>query len=174
MKKKATHLAFCGFMGAGKSTLATYTAQKLKLPLFSIDKQIEFRCGLSISAIFSRYGEEKFRILEAECLQEALLAPKPHIIDLGGGTPLAADNLALLKEKAHVIYLAAPLEICLKRLAGDTTRPLLKRETSALQKLYNERVLCYEKLAGVTFDATLLITELVNLSCEYFYKISGE
>ena len=171
MKSQIIHLAFCGFMGAGKSTIAALTAIELSLPLFNSDKEIEARLGLNINEIFCRYGEEKFRIAEAEELKKALNTQAPQVIDLGGGAPVVPHNFALLKEKAHIIYLAAPLETCLRRLARSNDRPLLKQDIKNIQKLYSERAFCYESLADITLDASRPKVELVRQACEYYINL---
>ena len=47
------------------------------------------------------------------------------VLATGGGMPLFSRNAELLREIGTVIYLKASEEETIKRLSGDTTRPLL-------------------------------------------------
>ena len=56
-----------GMMGSGKSTIGKQAASIAGLPFYDADYLIEQKLGLTISAVFEKYGEERFR-------QSALLA----------------------------------------------------------------------------------------------------
>lgn len=47
------------------------------------------------------------------------------ILATGGGLPLREENRKLLKQMGFTVYLQVSKEVVLKRLEGDTTRPLL-------------------------------------------------
>ena len=48
------------------------------------------------------------------------------ILSVGGGLPLRKENRELLKKLGRVVYLRVTADTVLKRLKGDTTRPLLQ------------------------------------------------
>ena len=50
-----------GMMGAGKSTVGSILSRKLKLGFIDLDSLIEETHKLTISEIFKKFGEEKFR-----------------------------------------------------------------------------------------------------------------
>ena len=57
-----------GFMGSGKSYWGRKLSEKLRLPFFDLDEQIESSEGKTISQIFAEEGEEYFRLIEKDTL----------------------------------------------------------------------------------------------------------
>ncbi len=81
-----------GFMGSGKTTLGKELSKDLDLKFIDLDAYIENKIGMTIIDIFNNKGEEKFRIIEKECLIE--LSTEEHIvIATGGGTPCFYNNM---------------------------------------------------------------------------------
>ena len=119
-----------GYMGSGKSTIASLLHERLRWPLLDLDAIIESRTGQSITEIFTQKGEIFFRKLEHETLKELLSQNESFILSLGGGTPCYANNHELLKsEENDWIYLKASPETLLKRLLNDRgNRPLLNEK----------------------------------------------
>ena len=115
-----------GFMGAGKTTVGERYAKKHGLPMVDTDWLIEERAGMTISEIFAQKGEDEFRRTETAVLQTLLSDTQEKVISVGGGLPLREENRRLLKQLGTVIYLEVNPETVLKRLKGDTTRPLLQ------------------------------------------------
>ena len=74
-----------GFMAAGKTTLGRLLADKLEWKFIDLDERIESQEDRSIPEIFETYGEDFFRILEAEALRIVSLEPGNCIIACGGG-----------------------------------------------------------------------------------------
>ena len=58
MKK---NLALTGMMGAGKSTIGKFIAQKLSVEFIDIDRVIEQKLKTTIQGIFEKKGEIFFR-----------------------------------------------------------------------------------------------------------------
>ena len=58
-----------GFMGAGKTTISKFLANKLHLPFYDTDQEIEKKERRSLSEIFKSDGELHFRMLETEVLR---------------------------------------------------------------------------------------------------------
>ncbi len=117
-----------GFMGCGKSTIGAALAETLKLPMLDTDAWIEEKQGRTISTIFAEDGEPAFRDMETACIRELIESEEAYVISTGGGLPMREENRALLKELGQVIYLKVSADEVCKRLAGDTTRPLLQCE----------------------------------------------
>jgi shikimate kinase len=122
-----------GFMGAGKTTVGRSLAKQLDYTFYDLDELIEERAGKSIERIFSDLGEAEFRRLETEAIQACRECEKA-VIALGGGAYVSDRNRELLREIGKTVWLACPLEICLARIQGDRSRPLLttNREMKAL------------------------------------------
>lgn len=117
-----------GFMGAGKTTVGQALAQSCSLAFADTDQLIEAKTNRTISAIFKEQGEEAFRRMETELLQDLLSEERPAVYSVGGGLPIREENRTLLRRLGTVIYLTIKPDTVLERLKGDTTRPLLSGE----------------------------------------------
>jgi shikimate kinase len=129
-----------GFMGSGKTTVGILLARHLAWRFEDLDARIEEDAGLSIPAIFERFGEPAFRQIERRRL-DVLLAhitrsPEPMVLALGGGTYAQPGIADLLRAAgALVIWLDCPVEMLLARCATMTNRPLFRDEPSFRQLL---------------------------------------
>jgi shikimate kinase len=114
-----------GFMGCGKTYWGEKVADHLSLPFYDLDALIEGSQTNSIPGIFEKSGEDSFRILEQETLQECLLLG-PAIVATGGGTPCFFDNMDWMNTFGRTIYLKTPASILADRLQHQQHfRPLL-------------------------------------------------
>ena len=120
------NMILIGFMGAGKTSVGEELAGRFGKTLIDTDRMIEERAGMSISDIFAVQGEEAFRRLETEVLEQLISEASGEMISVGGGLPLREENRKLLKKLGTIIYLRVRPETVLARLKGDTTRPLLQ------------------------------------------------
>lgn len=125
---KEPNIILIGFMGAGKTSVGKQLADQRGRQLIDTDQMIERKAGMTIAALFEESGEAAFRHLETEVLEELLSGPDGEIISVGGGLPLLEENRRRLKQLGEVVYLKLKPETVLKRLEGDTTRPLLLGE----------------------------------------------
>ncbi|HAT01985.1 MAG TPA: shikimate kinase [Oribacterium sp.] len=120
-----SNLYLIGYMACGKSTVASRLSEIFHVRKLEMDEVIEGRAGMSISEIFEKYGEEKFRDLETDFLKDQIR--DNIIVSCGGGTPLREENRKLMKKKGIVIYLSVRPETVVQRLdVHQTGRPLLK------------------------------------------------
>ena len=92
--KLKENLVFLGMMGAGKTSIGSLVAKKLKLDFIDIDKEIENEIGASIKEIFETKGESYFRKFE-EKITLRKLRLNSVVISLGGG---AFTNINIRKE----------------------------------------------------------------------------
>lgn len=113
-----------GFMGAGKSLVGRKLARLLGAEFVDVDDRIEAEAGKTVEEIFSSEGEQAFRERERKAICAAVSVPG-RVIGTGGGAFLDGENRDRLKAYAPVIFLEVSPETALKRLAGDTSRPLL-------------------------------------------------
>jgi shikimate kinase len=115
-----------GFMGCGKTTSGKKLAAALNYPFYDLDHQIVAATGQSIPAYFEQYGEETFRVLEKNTLQQ-FDYPTNCVVSTGGGTPCFFDNMAWMNNNGLTIYIDMPAAALAKRLEqGKHKRPLLK------------------------------------------------
>jgi shikimate kinase len=116
-----------GFMGSGKTTYGKHLAKLLNVHFTDLDEEIEKYSGKSVSELFESFGEDCFREIEREMLQEIASSAGNAVVSTGGGTPCFFDNLSLMKDAGRVVYLKVPANILVERLTKDKEfRPLLK------------------------------------------------
>lgn len=116
-----------GFMGAGKTTVGRALARHLEYDFFDLDELIAARAGKSVQEIFTELGEAQFRRLESDAIQSCSGKVRA-VIALGGGAYVSEENRTWLRAIGKTVWLDCPLEICLGRIAGDKSRPLLGDE----------------------------------------------
>ncbi|MDI6775540.1 MAG: shikimate kinase [Verrucomicrobiota bacterium] len=124
MVEPRRNIALMGFMGTGKTSVGRTLAADLGMTFADMDVVIEQRQGKPISSIFSENGEQFFRTLERELVEE-LSAKAGLVIAAGGGIVLNPDNIRDYAGTGLVVCLSATPETILERLELDTTRPML-------------------------------------------------
>ena len=120
-----SNIFLIGSMGAGKSTIARRLAATLDKEFVDADRELEERTGVGIPLIFELEGEAGFRKRERELLAE-LVMRNGIVLATGGGVVLAAENRANLTARGFVIYLDAPVDLLVARVARDRHRPLMQ------------------------------------------------
>jgi len=116
-----------GFMGAGKTTVGRALARHLEYAFFDLDELISARAGKSVQEIFADLGEAEFRSLESAAIDTCRHMIR-SVVALGGGAYVSEENRASLRAIGKTVWLDCPIEICLKRISGDKSRPLLGDE----------------------------------------------
>ena len=116
-----------GYMGSGKSIIATKLASNLNVPHLELDDLIEKKSKMDIKTIFSEKGELYFRKLEHELFLEKMQSNDTFVLSTGGGAPCYYNNHELLKsENCISIYLKAAVATLYDRLLQQRSqRPLL-------------------------------------------------
>ena len=126
----------CGFMGCGKTTIGKNLAKLLGCGYCDMDELIVKKAGMSIPEIIE-------------------LGNFKGIVSCGGGAMLNEQNGKNAAENGTVLFLDTPFEICYKRIAGDSNRPIAASRTKEqLEELYNERYPKYLKNAGMRVDCS--------------------
>ena len=123
-----------GMMGSGKSSTGPILAEVLKYKYVDLDVLIEKLTKKTIDKVFNDEGEEYFRDLETQCLQEIIKLPSV-VVSTGGGVVLKKENWGILRQ-GIIVWLDINKEIVLNRLnSKDNIRPLLKGD---IEKTYEE------------------------------------
>ena len=143
-----TRIVLIGAPGSGKSTVGVALASHLQWPFVDTDVLIELKQSKKITDIFVEDGEEYFRGIEFETLQQVLLKPSA-VISLGGGAPISQPAQdALLSSESIIVFLDVSLATAAPRVGFNRDRPLLLGNPRAQwQALSDERRPIYEKLA---------------------------
>ncbi|MDA8580733.1 shikimate kinase [Litoricolaceae bacterium] len=151
MSDIAFPLILIGPTGAGKTTVGRLLANKLGVPFFDLDEEIESRCGADISWIFDVEGEAGFRDREARVLSD-LVGQGDVVVSTGAGVVLRQENRELLAEHINrVIWLQVDLKTQFDRLKNDKNRPLLQVADSKakLRAMAIEREPLYQSCASI-------------------------
>ncbi|HOR39786.1 MAG TPA: shikimate kinase, partial [Paludibacteraceae bacterium] len=100
---KDNRIFLIGYMGAGKTTIGEQLAERLGYKFLDMDHVIEEKMQQSVSQIFSEKGEEEFRRLERECLEE-ISTEQNVVVATGGGAPCFYDNMERMNAYGLTVY----------------------------------------------------------------------
>ena len=134
--------------GGGKSTVGRHLARRLGEGFVDTDAVIERRIGCPIRTFFDREGEDRFRDIETEVLEE-LIQSTHGVIATGGGIVLRDANRDVLRAHTVCVYLRSTPEELFRRLRRDSKRPLLQvaDPLARLRELYQKRDPLYRQAA---------------------------
>jgi shikimate kinase len=138
--KSQKRIVLVGFMGAGKSSVAEILSHHLNCQWVDLDEFIESNENKTVAEIISNLGEEVFREIESDSLEQIMAAESLRVVSLGGGAWMNEANREIIKKNDCLsFWLNTPFETCWQRISQDkTSRPLAKNKTNA-RKLYKER-----------------------------------
>ncbi len=162
-----------GFRGAGKSLMAHQLAAVMNWPVVSTDNHIEKQLQCSIAEFVSQNGWEAFRHTESAVINQ-LGHQQGIIIDTGGGVVERKENMAVLSDRALIIWVDAPPEVIIRRLKKAGDRPLLSEHSleADVREHYQKRYPLYRKYAHLYVDTSrpetkklvlTFIRQMVNL-----------
>ena len=161
---RSDKLYLVGFMGAGKTTVASALGRRIGWRAEDVDERIEARERRSVAAIFVQEGEGYFRRAERDVLRE-LLPERNVIVATGGGTFAEPDNRMLMLADGAVAWLDLPLSRVIERIPADGRRPLAA-DFVQMEELYLRRRLAYAE-AHVRIDAAAPVDEVVERLLEW-------
>ncbi len=121
-----------GLPGSGKTTLGKQLAERLGYTFIDTDEEIVKKQGRSIPDIFTQDGEDKFRVMEKEILEEVSTGDN-KVISTGGGLPCFHQNMFLIRNKGVAVYLRVSADELTRRLTSveNAHRPLVKGKSPA-------------------------------------------
>ena len=144
LARNKTNIVIVGMPGSGKTTVSKHLATISGRNVVDTDAEIVKEMGMSISEIFEKFGEEKFRQVETMVL-ERVCKEGGQIISTGGGAPLRAENRRAIRCNSRV-YL---LDRNLSKLARGG-RPL---STNAdLDQMWERRKMSYLSVCDIHAD----------------------
>lgn len=171
------NIVLIGFMGTGKSTVGKRLAQSLAWDFVDTDYEIGEVTNLSVTEIFRRHGETRFRS-EERIVVSRLSQQEQIVIATGGGTVLNHFNWEALARNGIIVGLHASLEAIISRIGHKNDRPLLNGSKEVIEKLWSERQECYAQ-ADFTVDTSQkdideVVSEiLVRLGRDFNSEFSG-
>jgi shikimate kinase len=157
-----------GFMGTGKTYWGRRLSEKLRLPFFDLDEQMESNEGKPITQIFAEQGEEYFRLLEKDTLHIISESHDSFIMATGGGTPCYFNNIEFMKKSGTVLWISTPVDTLFERLLKEKDkRPLLKNLTDDqlkgfIIKKFSDRKIYYEQADIMVEEADKDIDKIVE------------
>lgn len=126
---KVNRIFLVGYMGCGKTHAGKRLSKKYGYDFIDLDAYIERRFFKTIPQLFEERGEEGFRKIERNMLEE-VCAFENVIISTGGGAACFFDNMELMNETGHTVYLQASAEGLFNYLRNaKQNRPLLRDKT---------------------------------------------
>jgi XRE family aerobic/anaerobic benzoate catabolism transcriptional regulator len=141
-------LALVGLRGAGKTTLGNALAKELRLPFVELDREIERDAGISLSEVFSLYGQTGYRRIERRCLERVIQSDRQVVIAVGGGIVSEPETYNLLLAHCFTVWIkASPAEHMARVVAQGDLRPMqgnaeamedLNRILAAREPLYRK------------------------------------
>ncbi|MBI5227010.1 shikimate dehydrogenase [Candidatus Micrarchaeota archaeon] len=143
-KRKKQNIALVGFSGSGKSTASEELGKLLATKVIHMDEEIEKTSGKTLVQIFEDGGDQAFRKLEMQMLEE-ITKQNGNVISCGGGIVTKPENIARLTQNCKVVWLYSGLQTVMKRIGNDRSRPLFNVENKekTMQDMMNVRLPLY-------------------------------
>lgn len=150
-------IVLVGLPGSGKTTVGRALSRLIGFERVDADEVIEQQVGMSVAAYFHEFGEPDFRERESVVLVQLLGSPGDSVVSTGGGVVVVEGNRRLLLACARVVYLNSPPATLARRLAGDSSRPLLRGPglTQKVDALYADRDPLYREVADLAVETSL-------------------
>jgi XRE family aerobic/anaerobic benzoate catabolism transcriptional regulator len=134
-KSSRARIALIGLRGAGKSTLGAKLAQEMKSPFIELDAEIEKDAGMTLSEIFSLYGQSGYRRIEKRTLERVLRERDHAIISVGGGVVSEKENYDYLLAHCFTVWIQAQPEEHMSRVVAQGDFRAMAENAEAMQDL---------------------------------------
>ncbi len=144
MRSDMTNIALIGMPGVGKTSCGKALAELSGRTFVDLDAELVKQAGIPIPDYFSAYGEDAFRRLETQVLEE-FSKRSGLILATGGGVVTRPENYPLLHQNSTVFFLRRDIT----NLATDG-RPL--SQSKGTVQLALERLPLYSRWADFTID----------------------
>lgn len=156
-------IVLIGFMGSGKTTIASSLATKLNLEVIDMDDLVLRKTTRkSINEIFDLEGEEKFREIESEVAKD--FDQKDNVVISTGGGVIKNDSImGSLGKNATLVYLKNSFDKIKEHIALKKIKPPLFQDEVSAKKLFELREPLYTKYADLVVLAdNKYIDEIVD------------
>lgn len=163
MSKNIKNIILVGFMGSGKTAVGQALAKDLGWKYVDSDDVIEARQNKLISLIFDEDGEEYFRRIEEEVLEEICRSQK-QVIATGGGAVTRPKNRENFKKNGVTVYLYTDKDVIWQRVKDQNHRPLLNVDDpqARIKELLEKREKFYRQADIIIDTSHLTVDEVVG------------
>lgn len=145
---RARRICLVGLRGAGKSTLGRLAADKLRMPFLELNECIERKAGMPLAEVMALYGQDGYRTMEAEALEDVIAEHDRLILAVAGGIVVDDRTFAQVLERFHTIWIrTSPAEHMTRVRAQGDLRPMEGHPAAmdALKTLLTARAPLYRK-----------------------------
>lgn len=128
---QARRVALIGLRGAGKSTLGRLSAEALGAPFVELNAEIAKTSGMPVAEVMALYGQDGYRRLERQALEQVVAGYKSVVLAVAGGVVLEPETFDSLLRRFHTIWLKAKPDEHMSRVRnqGDM-RPMAGNPTA--------------------------------------------
>jgi len=144
-------IALIGLRGAGKTTLGRMLATHLQLPFVEMAEAIEREAQMSLSEIFSLYGQAAYRRYERRALQQTVQNHDRLVLAPGGSIVTEPGTFDELLTSCYTIWLKASAEEHMARVIGQGDRRPMTENPEAMKDL--QRILAGRESMYIKADA---------------------
>jgi shikimate kinase len=157
------NIILTGFMGVGKTSVGTRLARDLGFSFIDTDELIEADQKITITEIFSSFGEPYFRDVETRIIRQ-VLENENQVIATGGGAVIRDENRTVFKERGITICLTARPEVVYERIRHETHRPLLQvpDPQGRIRELLTDRESFYRRADFVIDTSDKTVDDVIN------------
>lgn len=132
--QKAERLCLVGLRGAGKSTLGAKISKEFGAPFIELNREIEASAGMPVGEIIALYGQEGYRQLEADTLNDIIETHSRAVIAVAGGIVSEADTFYHLLSRFHTVWVKASAGEHMDRVrAQGDVRPMKGNPQAMIQ-----------------------------------------
>jgi len=149
--------------GVGKTTVGKILAQKLNFDFLDLDLLITRKTGKTPAEIFALYGEEKFREIESEELENVFRNHTQNfVLSCGGGIVLREANIETLKKNSFVVWLVRDIDEIAKT-PEILSRPPINGDINNYTELFGRREKLYEKTSDLKTGCSDISSAVKNI-----------
>ncbi len=145
---KSNRIALIGLRGAGKTTLGGLASDALSIPFVELNDEIEKAGGMPVREVFALYGNEGFRQLERQALEQTVSTNEKMVLAVAGGIVSNLDTFDYLLRHFHTIWIKAdPQDHMSRVISQGDERPMAGNPDAMaeLQEILHNREQLYER-----------------------------
>jgi shikimate kinase len=157
------NIILTGFMGVGKTSVGTRLAHELGYTFVDTDELIEADQKITITEIFSTFGEPYFRDVESRIIGQ-VLEEENQVVSTGGGAVIRDENREAFKKAGLTVCLMARPEVIYDRIKHETHRPLLQvaDPPAKIRELLDARAKFYRQADLVIDTSEKTVEDVIN------------